>query len=145
MKLKYHSKDGTLIEIEGDPSELAHFTHELDTRKSGESKHLSEMKQFAMNITVDLPTQKKLSDVNSEEIAQYIASLERPDRAHTMENLMYHFFGLKLHSKKQQAAYLSFYSKVRGAHKILASEKNGVWESKRARGGKNTIYRLVQK
>jgi len=144
LKLKYHSKDGTLIEIEGDPSELAHFTHELDTRKAG-ANHLDEMKQITIDATVDMLTRQKLRELESKEIARYIVSLGRSDMAHTMENLMNHFLESKLHSKKQQSAYLSFYSKVKGAHKILASEKNGTWKSSRDRGGKHTIYRLIQK
>lgn len=143
MKLKHHPRDG-IVEIEGDPVELAHYTHELEKRRAHEGEPSIELKQPTESYSIH----EKVKNVDSRAIAEYIYSLGKPDMAHSIRELMMHFLGEVIPSKRQQNAYLNFYAKVTRAHSVIGSEKNGLWTGDKNRGqdGRSyVVYKFIQK
>jgi len=149
LKLKHQLRDGSIVEIEGEPVDLARFAHELDKIKISIIRNPAhaEPEQIPLDsLSYAEPSQGR-KRIRTQEIVQHIYSIDKPDMYHSMRDLMVHFFGEILPSKDKQPAYLSFYNKVVRAHQVIEAEKNGSWDStwELDKDGRYRVYRFVQK
>ena len=146
MKLKYHPREG-YMEVEGDPSELAHYTSEIMRRLGHGAPQAVAIDQTLIDSrtkTLELPIRKS---VKTKEIVNYLYSKGTTDMTHTMRELGNHFFGKVLDSKDKSSPYNRFYNRVINAHEAIALERNGVWDGdwQIDRDGRYRVYKFVQK
>lgn len=144
MKLRYHTKDGkTELEIEGSPTELAHYTHELEIRRM--AHHASQDTTGALEgqFIPDSPESSmkdKLLGLSSRAVEDYILSLPTSSMDHTVRDVSMHFLGQTIPSKRQQTEYLNLFSKVKRAHIAIESKRRGAWVKNRKLGQDGNTY-----
>jgi len=149
VKVKYHPREG-YMEVEGEPVELAHYTSEI-MRRLGHGLELKSAVATDQSIIGTNPIAKtpepKAKRIRTKEVIEYLYSKGTPDMTHTMRELAEHFFGAQLDSKDKSSPYNRFYNRVVDAHKVIASERNGVWDGEWEfdRDGRYRVYKFIQK
>jgi hypothetical protein len=145
VKLKHQLKDGRFVEIEGEPSDIAHTVHELDKGAPTELRNRMDFGPSQPTLTQILKKERK--KVRRKEVVDYILAIDRPDMKHSMKDLMTHFFGEVLSSQDGISGYQSFYNMVIRAHGEIASKKGGAWDAdwELDKDGRYREYKFVQK
>lgn len=150
VKLKHTLRDGRIVEIEGEPNDVAHTAHELDRPHIATNERVGlGSAQSVLGATSEGRIVEGKRKVRTREVVDFIDSLEKPEMKHTMNDLMIHFFGRILPSTDSQSGYLSFYNMVVRAHSDIVHAKNGKWEGDWVvdlkKGGRYRVYRFVEK
>ena len=145
VKLKHQLKDGRFVEIEGEPSDIAHTVHELDKGAPKEPQNKLELASIPV-ISFQIPKIER-KKVRRKEVVEYIQNITTPDMKHSMKGLMNYFFGETLSSQDGISGYQSFYNMVIRAHEEIASKKGGVWDAdwELDKDGRYREYKFIQK
>jgi hypothetical protein len=145
VRVKHQLKDGRIIEIEGEPREVAHTVHELDKSHKARSDVGIDVDHREPAPAPSMQTQiESRPRVGKKDVIDYILTLREPDLKHSMKELMMHFFGRILVSSGPD--YQNFYNMTVRAHDRISREKAGQWISgwKLDKDGRYTEYRFVQ-
>jgi len=150
VKLKHRLRDGRIVEIEGEPNDVAHTAHEMD------KTHVVEVEKTGLRPSqsvLDAVSGEKVTEgrrkIRTREVVEFIYSIDEPQMKHTVNDLMIHFFGRILPSTDPQSGYLSFYNMVVRAHEDIELERDGKWEGTWVvdlkKGGRYRAYRFIER